>query len=499
MKINLACGLSGLLVCVVSAVANGIVADAPAPLRVAEQGRCLVTADGRGVFLLADTAWSLVNQLKRDDLTFYLQQRRAQGFNAITFVLYATGDANQADAGQNAYGCAPFALTHGRPDPTRPLVTPGDRPERGADYDYWDHTAFAIAEAKRLGLYLLILPCWGSAVAGGYRGEPSRDIIFDTANARSYGRWLAARFRDEPHILWMLGGDRSAAYAAQPDRDYRSVFRAMAAGLVEGGGERPALMSFHPQKGGASQARANPQSSTWFHQDGWLAFNSIQLWPEHQPEALARDWQLAPPKPTWVFEPRYEGYWKKPYTAADWGEWPTRLQAYQSVFAGGFGFTYGHERVFGFGKDGWDWKQALAAPGASQMQPLARLMAQWSPAEWPARRPAPDLLAGEAGTARRLTSNLLSATRHERGTLAMIYSANGRAMTVRMSKLHGPTMRACWFNPRTGKWRGEQAETDEPKPFVAACNAGIGAADQTFMPPGGEKDGNDWVLVLRSL
>ncbi len=94
----------------------------------------------------------------------------------------------------------------------------------------------------------------------------------------------------------MLGGDRSAAYADHPERDYRAVFRA--GDRVGGrGGDRRALMSFHPQKGVASQSRANPQSSAWFDADAWLSFNSIQLWPEHQPEAVAHDRQLPPSKP----------------------------------------------------------------------------------------------------------------------------------------------------------------------------------------------------------
>lgn len=137
----------------------------------------------------------------------------------------------------------------------------------------------------------------------------------------------------------MLGGDRSAVYGAN---DYRPIFRALASGLRAGGSTAP--MSYHPQK------RA-PQSSAWFHEDDWLTFNSIQHWPEDQIAAITHDWNLRPPKPTWVFEPRYEAYWQNNYKPEQWGEWQLRYQAYQSVFSGGFGFTYGHERVFGFGRD----------------------------------------------------------------------------------------------------------------------------------------------------
>ena len=102
-------------------------------------------------------------------------------------------------------------------------MTKGADPANAAEYDYWDHVDFALAETKRLGLYALVLPCWGSAVAGGYDGKPTADIVFDPANAHAYGRWLAARYRQERHALWMLGGDRSAHYA-KTDRDYRPTF-----------------------------------------------------------------------------------------------------------------------------------------------------------------------------------------------------------------------------------------------------------------------------------
>lgn len=203
--------------------------DAPPPLalRVSEHGRGLMNADGRAVFMLADTAWSMVIRANREDITHYLQHRRAQRFNAVTFALYAPGNADITASSTNAYGHAPFALAKTKPDPTQPLLTPGSDPAKAMEYDYWDHVDFAIAEAKCLGLYVIVLPCWGSAVAGAFEGTPTDDIIFDPQSARAYGRWLGGRYRNEPHLLWMLGGDRRAHYE-KIGADYRPKFRAMA-------------------------------------------------------------------------------------------------------------------------------------------------------------------------------------------------------------------------------------------------------------------------------
>jgi Protein of unknown function (DUF4038) len=49
--------------------------------------------------------------------------------------------------------------------------------------------------------------------------------VFTADNARAYGAYLGARYRDKP-IIWMLGGDRI------PDsKGRKEIWRAMARGL----------------------------------------------------------------------------------------------------------------------------------------------------------------------------------------------------------------------------------------------------------------------------
>ena len=131
-------GASRLLPAVFAVTAcTALAADPALPrLRVSESGRFLVTESGRPVFLLCDTAWSLVQRLKREDMEMYLRHRRAQGFNAATFVLFTPGNPDITDTLKNAYGHAPFALAHGQPDPTQPLLTPGANPASSEEYDF---------------------------------------------------------------------------------------------------------------------------------------------------------------------------------------------------------------------------------------------------------------------------------------------------------------------------------------------------------------------------
>lgn len=453
------------------------------PLHVSENGRFLVTPDGQPVFLMTDTAWYLSMRLSREDVTEYLRARKAQHFNAVAFIAYGLVDAD-------GYGSPPLDIVNGRPDPTRPIVTAGDNPDHTGEYDYWDQVDYCIRQAATEGLYAVVLPVWGNRISGDWSGGVTDEIVFHPDNAYPYGRFIGERFKHHANVLWMLGGDRSAVYG---DLDYRPVYRAMARGLVDGltGGPSPwsrgtpPLLSYHPRK-------TDLQSSAWFHNDDWLSLNSIQHWPEDQVPAVENDVALAPPKPTWVFEPRYEAYERDPYQASDWGDWQMRYQAYQTVFAGAFGHTYGHTHIYPFAHN---WREHLHAPGAQQMQHLVRLMTMWNARQYLERVPDQTLIDGDAGAAERLRSNRITATRGESGDYAMFYSANGRTIPVRMAKLAGPAMEAYWFNPRNGKWRMNGIELDARRPFLRVTS-GPDAPVQQFVPPDGERDGNDWVLVL---
>lgn len=467
----------------VGLAAAEVAAAEPSPLRVSEHGRGLVDAAGRPVFVLADTAWALPARTTRETAEHYLRVRQAQRFNAVTFVLFVTG-RNEIVAGlANAYGHEPFARDGELPDPTRPRVTPGNDPGDPHAYDYWDHVDYLVQLTRRLGLYAIILPTWGTGVAGSYDGKTRDGVVFDPISARSYGRWVATRYRNEPHVLWMMGGDRPAV---QGETDYRPVFRAMAAGVAEGapGG----LISYHSRKGA-------PQAGDFFHADPWLAFNSVQDWPERQIARMTADWMRLPPKPTWLFEGRYEGYWRGNAKPGEWGDWQVRQQAYQTVLAGAFGHTYGHERVFSFGHDGVDWKAHLDSPGARSMTHLAALMRGFHPDTLRDRQPDQSLIDGEAGKAERTVSDRISAARMASGRVALVYTASGRLIRLKMEALAAGTMSAGWFNPRTGRWHVNGVETSERKFFLRDLASGPGASGREFAPPT-SGPGQDWVLVM---
>ena len=65
-------------------------------------------------------------------------------------------------------------------------------------YGYWDHMDYIIKSAASRGIYIGMVCIWGTPVEQGLMNEKE---------AVAYGKFLAARYKDEPKLIWMIGGD----------------------------------------------------------------------------------------------------------------------------------------------------------------------------------------------------------------------------------------------------------------------------------------------------
>ena len=202
-------------------------------LRVSENQRFLVTANGTPFFYLGDTAWELFHRLDRRDAERYLRKRASQGFTVIQAVAIAEFDGHTMP---NAHGHLPLTDL----DPTRPAV------KEGPDNDYWDHVDYIVDQANANGLYVGFLPTWGR-----YWHDRKNDAtaVFSKQNAAAYGEWLGERYRNKA-IIWILGGDRSVDTV-----EHREIIENMARGLRKGDSGTH-LITFHPSGGQGS--------SKWF-------------------------------------------------------------------------------------------------------------------------------------------------------------------------------------------------------------------------------------------
>jgi hypothetical protein len=433
-------------------------------LKLSENRRFLVHADGAPFFYLGDTAWELFHRLNREEADRYLDDRAAKGFTVIQTVALAELDGLTEP---NPYGHRPLIEN----DPTRPDV------KDGPANDYWDHVDAIVAGIAKRGMVAGFLPTWGDKWNKKWGAGPE---IFTTANAEAYGAWLGARYKDAP-LIWIVGGDRPVETDA-----HREIIRAMARGLRKGDGGAH-LITFHPTGGNGS---AEP-----FHGEEWLDFNMRQN--GHAAEFTGRydktrvDYDRTPVKPVIDGEPIYEGH-PVSFKAKEFGHSiaaDVRRPLYWNLFTGACGHTYGHHSVWqmfapGKGKPVNNpllpWHGAMDDPGAAQMQ-----IGRWLIESRPILTRVPDdsiIIDAEVKTAvPGAGTRQFVATRDTTGSYAMVYAPIGRAFKVRMAAITGPVVKAWWFNPRT-------AEAKEIGRFP-------NTADREFFPPDrGEL--LDWVLVL---
>ena len=433
-------------------------------LKVSENHRYLVDEKGNPFFWLGDTGWLLFTKLNREEAEKYLTDRANKGFNVIQVMVLHSLSA------KNIYGDS--ALIH--QNVATPRVTEGNSLNDSTQYDYWDNMDFVIDKAAEKGLYVGLVPVWGGNIT---HGNVKRK------DAAVYAAWLANRYKDRPNIIWLNGGDIMGSDSIEIWKTIGSTLRAT---------DPNHLITFHP--------RGRMTSSVWFHNENWLDFNMFQsghrrydqddsqwAFGEDNWKYVEMDYAKTPAKPTIDGEPSYEGIPQGLHDTLQpfWKDSDVRRYAYWSVFAGGFGFTYGNSAVMQFhkptdkggaygAKEFWD--TAINDPGAGQMQFLKKLMLSRPFLE---RVPDQSLIAGENG----LKYEHLLATRGK--DYAMIYTYTGRNIPVQMGKISGAKVKASWYRPATG-------ETTEIGVFE---NTGT----HEFDPPGEPANGNDWVLVLDSV
>jgi len=435
-------------------------------LRVSDNHR-YIQQGSKPFFWLGDTGWLLFSKLTRAEAEKYLETRREQGFNVIqVMVLHDIAETN-------AYGDSALIRTN----IAKTAVTPGINSADSKQYDYWDHVDYIVNLAAKKGLYMAMVPVWGSVVKEGH---------VTSKQAKSYATFLANRYKAKSNIIWMNGGDI-------PGSDSTAVWNTI--GNTLNNLDANHLITFHP--------RGRTPSSDWFHNEKWLDFNSFQSghrrydqdttakekyhYGEDNWKFVDADYKLKPTKPTIDAEPSYEGIPQGLHDTLEirWKDYDVRRYGYWSVFAGAFGYTYGNNSVMQFLKEGEKgsaygakelWSTAINNPGAQQMIHLKKLMLSRPFFE---RVPDQSLIAGTVGE----KYNRLVATRGK--NYAFIYTYNGRNISVNMGKIAGTKVKASWYNPRNGQTTA----------IGSFPNKGV----QEFNAPGEEKDGNDWVLILDSM
>lgn len=460
-------------------------------LEVSSNGHYIQHTNGSPFLWIADTGWGMVQQLTREEIDLYLDNRQKLGFTVIQTVAFWYPHGGGMEMGPhnaaNTYGFRPFSGSEDMPNTSEPLVVSGGGPS--APNDYWDHMDYVVQAVKKRGLYLALLPCWGRAYITPQMGGAQQE--FTEEEARTYGGFLGKRYKDEPNIIWVLGGDAKAQIdgydknANLQQWDRRNVFRAMAEGIAQGvTGHRPkwnekhsawnkVFITFHPD------GDAPDNSSKWFHSDEWLTANGVEVWRELDQvyPTMLGDYQLNKPvKPSLFLEGSYE-YGSYRHVCG----WVTpvkiRRQFYQTFFAGGAGHTYGAGPIWSMrGNEGdyncgYTWQQALDFPGAVQITNVAKRFLmdhkwhQWIP------NGNSILGIGEG-------ENLKTAVTTESNDMVIVYFSNNSNCEV--TNILKKDAEAYWFYPRDGQ-----------KENIANFKVN---ESRNMIPPNGWEDA---ILVLR--
>jgi hypothetical protein len=423
-------------------------------IRVSDNHRYFVKADGTPFFWLGDTAWGIFNHPTPDEVDVYLNDRASKGFTVIQGVIALWDYRNRTN-----------------PDGQLPFVNG----ELGQINEAFYKNADAILDkVEAHGMYMAILPFWNKNFPPAVRGEENQQKM------KAYHKFLAQRYAKR-NVFWILGGDASGAL--QGIVPYTDL---MAEGLLEGAkaaGVDKILISYHPT--------GRQSSSFWFHERPWLDFDSIQSGHFIQTtnfRLVGDDFAKTPVKPTLDMEPGYENIPNNlvrnnpdaPRIKAE----DIRRSAYLAVFAGAAGHTYGNGEVYEFwspekGVEPPAWsaklpfRESLKLPGSGQLQYLRYLIESRPPL---LRQPDQSIIVGQVSD--RATERTC-AMRASDGSYAFVYAQQGKPVTVDLGKISGTAIKAWWYDPRMGKAQVIEGVTKAPT--------------REFTPPAG---GEDWVLVL---
>jgi len=363
------------------------------PLRVSGNGRYLVDQKGDPVFWLGTTQWQLVREYSREDARTILEKVKDNGFAFAQVMLMGVGDGTKP----NIHRAKPWIDDN-------PL-TPNEAYFKNVD------AVVEIAREKNVVISMTM-----------FHQRYRKYITVD--NARAWAKWVAQRYKDVPTIVWSM--------TPEAKQEFVPILRELAAGLREGDGGTH-LITFKPDPA--------PFSSSFIHGEKWLDFDSMQTWKSVELiyPMVTKDYNLKPTKPVLMAEGAYEHGSEYGFDVTPlW----VRRQAYYSYLAGAH-HTYGHN-------DSWrvlpTWKQALDAPGATQLGILKKIFLDRK--EWWRLVPDQTVLAAGGNRAGKV---LNLAARHEDGQWLMVYLGGKASFSVNMNKIaNGNAVKALWIDPKSG-------------------------------------------------
>ena len=406
------------------------------PLKLSANNRYLIDQNNTPFFLSGDTAWSLIAQLTKPDIDYYLDNRKQKGFNAILVNLLEHQFATSAP--KNIYGDDPFT--------GQTFTTPNEA--------YFTHADYVINAAAQRGI-VVFLDTLYLGYACGSEGWCAEVQSASLADMRSWGRYVGNRYKAFGNIIWVIGGDTDPIQVQSKVREFVSGIKDY---------DTDHLMTAHNQSGS--------YAITPWPNESWLNINNVYFYSTTIYQNSKTAYDHSPIMPYFRIESAYENEHGST-------QQQLRAQAYWPALSGGFGYIFGNCPIWHFGSSaGWcgltDWKSQLDAQGSVSMMHAQNLFSSRS---WHLLVPDWNHTVMTAGYGSWGSTDYATAARTSDGASIIAYLLTSRTVTIDMTKLSGTQAIAQWYNPSTG------AST------LIGTYSTTGV--QSFTPPSG-----DWVLTL---
>lgn len=404
-------------------------------LRVSENQRFLQFENGQPFFWLGETAWLMPERLNRDEVVYYLKTCHEAEYNMVQVQVL------NAVPSFNIYGIP----SHDKQGNL--LVTQHSSP---IIYSYWDHLDYIIDVAAQNDIYVGMVCIWGGLVKSGK---------LSVEQAKTYGTFLAERYKNRPNIIWMMGGDIQGNIKPEVWETLATTIKSI---------DKHHLMTYHP--------RGRHTSAQWWSKAEWIDFHTFQSGHRRYGQRMGNKnypipdnteennwmyvdstWAYQPIRPVLDDEPIYEEIPQGLHDAFEplWQACDVRRYAYWSVFAGSCGHTYGHNAIMQFYREGYapayhcqkPWTEALHDSGFNQMKYLKYLMLSFPYFE---RIPDQSIVVDNGTQYERL-----AATRGN--DYLLVYNYTCRDMKIDLRRIAGEKKKVWWMNASTGalKWLGE--------------------------------------------